>query len=108
MHSGGAYSRKLLCAWVIAIAIAAAPSRPCLLQSSTSHLTLQCMLVRLQAWLQASTPATAAATTTAQGLSEQQLHTMLVQSFAHADPEASGSVSRQVTICGMHRPAASK
>lgn len=66
------------------------------------------MLLWLQAWLQASLPATTAAATTAQGLSEQQLHTMLVQSFAQADPEASGSVSRQVTICCMHRLAASK
>ena len=108
MHSRGAYSRQLLCAWVVTTAIAAALCRPCHLYCSTSYLTLLCMLLWLQAWLRASTPATAAAATTAQGLSEQQLHTMLVQSFAHADPEASGSVSRQVSICGMQRPAASK
>eukprot|EP00891_Asterochloris_glomerata_P006962 jgi/Astpho2/6962/Aster-x0296 len=54
-----------------------------------------CIPDMAQAWLQASLPATTAAATTAQGLSEQQLHTMLVQSFAQADPEASGSVSRQ-------------
>ena len=93
---------------VTSTATAAALSRPGRLQRSSSHLTLLRMLLWLQVWLQASSSATAAAATTAQGLSEQQLHTMLVQSFAHADPEASGSVSRQVGISGMHTPAASK